>query len=97
MKSLNSLYAFNARQEGIRNFGEGFLVTIAGPGTGKTYGLIMRVERLVDEETDEKNIVYLTFIHEIVDKFSQDLESYFNKKSKGIPNIGINTLHSIRV
>jgi superfamily I DNA/RNA helicase len=52
MKSLNSLYAFNARQEGIRNFGEGFLVTIAGPGTGKTYGLIMRVERLVDEEKD---------------------------------------------
>lgn len=95
MKSLNSAYAFNARQEGIRNFGEGFLVTIAGPGTGKTYGLIMRVERLLDEETDEKNIVYLTFIREIVDKFSQDLESYFNKKSKGIPNIGINTLHSI--
>ena len=58
MNSLNNLYAINIRQEGIRNFGKGFLVAITGLGTGKAYGLIIRVERLLDKEVSERNVYF---------------------------------------
>jgi len=71
------------------------LVALAGPGTGKTYSFLLRIEQLTEKRNiDSETICYLTFNREIARAFKDDL---LLKYPGAVPpqSIWASTLHSL--
>ncbi len=65
---------------------------LAGPGTGKTtYGLLRRIQRLLEEKIDPKTILFLTFSRTAASDFVSKLEG-MGVEGSGL--IQARTLHS---
>jgi len=65
---------------------------LAGPGTGKTYSLMKRVQRLIeDEDIDPRRILVVTLTRTAADDLRQKLE---NLQVPGANRVYTSTLHS---
>lgn len=97
--SLNDKYDPTKRYKAVIDHSGGLLVVIAGPGTGKTFSLLRKIECLLEEKVDPNSIYYLTFVNSIVDAFKDDVRK--PKEDGGLgadpESLGINisTLHSL--
>jgi len=97
--SLNNKYASKERYRAVIEHGNGMLVVSAGPGTGKTYSLLRKIENLLNKDIDSSQIYYLTFANSIVEAFKSDVAKPKKEgglgKSTGDLGIPILTLHSL--
>jgi len=97
--SLNDKYEPINRFKAIVEHGHGLLVVSAGPGTGKTYSLLRKIEKLIELGIDPKQIYYLTFVNSIVDAFKSDICKPKEEGGLGVDadelGIHISTLHSL--
>ena len=95
MANLDGLYTENQRQQAFVDHQNGTLAALAGPGTGKTYSFLLRIEELTEKRhIDSTTICYLTFIREIARAFKDDL---LLKYPGAVPpqHITASTLHSL--
>ncbi len=96
MANLDHLYEVDERFRAFESHDEGSLVSLAGPGTGKTYSILRRVDTLLNERRiDAGSICYVTFIKEISKAFQSDFEDEFNTNGVIIGMPRISTLHSL--
>ena len=71
----------------------------AGPGTGKTFSLLRKIESLLEMGIEPQQIYYLTFVNSVVDAFKADVRK--SKQEGGLDaepdglGINISTLHSL--
>jgi len=97
--SLNENYTSKERHCAVVEHSNGTFVVSAGPGTGKTFSLIRKIERLIDLGVDPSKIYYLTFVNSIVDAFKKDICKPKAEGGLGIDadglGINISTLHSL--
>lgn len=97
--SLNNNYKPKERYQAVVNHGNGILVVSAGPGTGKTFSLLRKIEKLINNDIDPSQIYYLTFVNNIVDAFKADIRKPKEQGGLGIDveylGIYISTLHSL--
>jgi len=95
MANLDHLYPEDQRQQAFVDHQSGTLVALAGPGTGKTCSLLLRIEELTENRhIDSATICYLTFNREIAHVFKDELR--LNYLGKVMPqNITASTLHSL--
>jgi len=96
MASLDDLYDVDDRYRAFEDHAHGILVSLAGPGTGKTFSILRRVAALVNGRgIDAESICYVTFIREIANAFQSDFEQEFGDPDL-LPSIPrISTLHSL--
>lgn len=64
---------------------------VAGPGTGKTFALMRRATRLLEEEADPRRILVCTFTRTAADDISREILSL---GARGATNIVAGTLHA---
>ena len=75
---------------------ESFIIN-AGPGTGKTYTLIRKIENLVSKQgVDAKEIVVLSFTNAVVKEVKERLISFANygDGDRSLRNVDVKTFHS---
>ena len=77
-------------QESIVRFGEGALMVVAGPGSGKTRVLTERIRRLLNESEGHFRILALTFTNKAANEMKERLEEFPNIEERAF----IGTLHS---
>lgn len=95
MANLNELYDIDNRHIAFENHRSGLLVSIAGPGTGKTFSFLRRIDDLVNcQNINPNSICYLTFIKEIANAFISDYEDEFGIDVDELSLPRISTLHS---
>jgi len=94
MANLDLTYSPNDRTKVFENHETGYLISIAGPGTGKTFSFLKRLEALTARGVLQDTICYLTFIKEISSAFIQDYIEKFTKESYEANKPRISTLHS---
>jgi len=80
MANLDLTYGPNDRTKAFEDHETGYLISLAGPGTGKSLSLLKRIEALTAKGVLQDTICYLTFIKEISNAFIQD---YIEKFTKG--------------
>ncbi len=97
--SLNHKYAPADRYKAVVEHRDGLLVVSAGPGTGKTYSLLRKIESLIEHGVDPSRIYYLTFVNSIVNAFKVDIGKPRDEGGLGVEagelGIHISTLHSL--
>ena len=97
--SLNDKYDSVERHWAVVEHGQGLLVVVAGPGTGKTYSLLRKIESLIEFGVDPTEIYYITFVNSIVDAFKDDIRKPKDEGGLGVDpeelGIHISTLHSL--
>lgn len=96
MVNLDDHYDVDERYRAFEDHSEGILVSLAGPGTGKTFSILRRIAYLMNTQgIDAKTICYVTFIKEIARVFHSDYvdELGNNDEVVGVPRIS--TLHSL--
>ena len=96
MANLDSLYDVDERFRAFENHNEGILVSLAGPGTGKTFSILRRLAALLDaDDIGADTICYVTFIREITRAFRSDFDNDLGNDDEinGVPRIS--TLHSL--
>ena len=96
MANLDPLYDVDERFRAFEDHNEGILVSLAGPGTGKTFSILRRLTALSNtDQIGVDTICYVTFIKEITRAFRSDYDDDFgnNDNVEGIPRIS--TLHSL--
>lgn len=96
---LNDKYKPEDRYHAIVDHGNGLLVVCAGPGTGKTFSLLRKIESLLSLGIEPAQIYYLTFVNSIIDAFKLDItkppeEGGLGKSANEI-GIKISTLHGM--
>lgn len=94
MANLDEIYDVDDRVAAFENHKAGVLVSLAGPGTGKTYSLLKRIEALTKRGSKEDSICYLTFIREITNAFISDYVDHFGLESYQARKPRVSTLHS---
>jgi DNA helicase-2/ATP-dependent DNA helicase PcrA len=94
MANLDDIYGPEDRTRAFENHDNGYLVSLAGPGTGKTRSLLNRTEALTARGVVQNSICYLTFIKEISNAFVQDYIDKFGEVSYKANRPRISTLHS---
>lgn len=95
MANLDAIYDIDNRIRAFENHNEGLLVSIAGPGTGKSYSFLKQIKSLTDDQQATLDqICYLTFIKEITKAFITDYEEEFGAASHDTQKPRISTLHS---
>ena len=77
-------------QQKIVQHGNGALLVIAGPGTGKTRVLTERVRRLLTEDQGHFRILALTFTNKAANEMKERLREFPNINQRAF----IGTLHS---
>ena len=96
---LNDKYKPEERFRAVVGHGNGLLVVCAGPGTGKTFSLLRKIQSLLALSVDPKQIYYLTFVNSIVDAFRSDAAKSVDEGGLGVDpdglGIHISTLHSM--
>lgn len=97
--NLNNNYEPEDRWQAVVDHGEGWLVVNAGPGTGKTFSLLRKLDALLKSGTAPSRIYYLTFANSIVDAFCADVEAPEEEGGLGLDprdtGINVSTLHSL--
>jgi len=68
------------------------LRVMAGPGTGKSFAMMRRIARLLQEGADSKSILVVTFTRTAANGLIKDLS---NLNVDGCENINAGTLHSL--
>lgn len=69
---------------------------VAGPGTGKSYGLKRRVQRLLEEGCDPKTILAVTFTNVAANALKTDLQAELSEEGiESAKEIKACTLHSL--
>ena len=71
------------QQKGIHRT-EGPVMLLAGPGTGKTYTLIRRVEKILEKGVDPSNILCLTFSDAATSEMKTRLTNKLGIKGAGV-------------
>ena len=67
----------------IINHKDGHLLVLAGPGSGKTFTLVERVQKLASyDDIDESEILCITFTDKSTEVMSNRLEELGNTKTK---------------
>ena len=95
MANLDHLYSEAQRQQAFVHHQSGMLVSLAGPGTGKTYSFLLRIEELTENRhIDGATICYLTFNREIAHAFKNDLKLKYPRPVMP-QNVTASTLHSL--
>lgn|GEM_PF-928884 len=95
MPSLDSQYSKDRRQQAVVDHQSGTLVALAGPGTGKTHSLVLRIRELTENRgIDSSHICYLTFIRDIARVFKDDLLREYPGKTMP-QHVTACTLHSL--
>jgi len=95
MSNLDEMYDIDHRVDAIANYQDGILVCLAGPGTGKTYSFLRRIEKLTNERhVNVDKICYFTFIREIIKAFAADYREDQESEADETPSPRISTLHS---
>jgi DNA helicase-2/ATP-dependent DNA helicase PcrA len=95
MANLDKVYDIDNRYTAFENHENGILVSIAGPGTGKTFSFLRRINTLINNrKVDPKSICYLTFIKEIANAFISDYQEEFGINNNLLRHPRISTLHS---
>lgn len=94
MANLDLTYGPNDRTQAFENHTVGHLISLAGPGTGKTYSFLNRIQALTARTVPQDAICYLTFIKEISNAFTHDYIERFTKESYEANKPRISTLHS---
>ncbi len=98
-RNVNDAYKSQNRWRAVLDHTEGTLVVNAGPGTGKTFSLLRKIEQLLNDGTDPDKIYYLTFVNSIVDAFKADVAKAEANGGLGRDadelGIRISTLHSL--
>lgn len=89
-KLVEQEYVINAERD--RSF-----IINAGPGTGKTYTLIERINTLVKYGVDPNQIIVLSFTNAVVDEVKKRLQNCANQEDgvRGVRNIEVRTYHSL--
>lgn len=96
MANLDDLYGVDGRVAAFENHSCGLLVSLAGPGTGKTFALLRRINHLIStQQVAPQEICYLTFIKEISRAFLSDYQQEFGAPGKDSLTPKICTLHSL--
>ncbi|MCH8877103.1 MAG: ATP-dependent helicase [Chloroflexi bacterium] len=96
MPSLDDRYKVDERYRAFEDHEAGILVSLAGPGTGKTYSFLRRIRALIDQKAVESSsIAYLTFVREISKAFVMDYEEEFGAEIDRHSRPRISTLHSL--
>lgn len=94
MANLDSKYSPDDRINAFKDLETGCLISLAGPGTGKTSSLLGRIEALLSRGVSHPEICYLTFIKEISNAFTKDYIEKFGEESYLKNRPRISTLHS---
>lgn len=94
MANLDLRYSADDRTQAFENHATGYLISLAGPGTGKTDSLLKRTQALIARGVSQESICYLTFIKDISDAFVQDYVEKFGQASYQANKPRISTLHS---
>ena len=95
MASVDNQYIAEERSQAFVDHRTGTLVALAGPGTGKTYSLILRIRELVQHQhVPAEDICYLTFIRGIAIAFRSDLQIKYPAPAE-VEHLRINTIHSL--
>jgi DNA helicase-2/ATP-dependent DNA helicase PcrA len=94
MPNLDHLYTADSRTKAFERHEHGLLVSLAGPGTGKTYSLLKRIAALTSADFPFESICYLTFIKEITNSFIEDYVDEFGVEQYTAAKPRISTLHS---
>jgi DNA helicase II / ATP-dependent DNA helicase PcrA len=94
MANLDLKFSPDDRSQAFRNHVAGYLISLAGPGTGKTTSLLERIKALREQKVPQSNICYLTFIGGITNAFIDDYIEEFGKESFEANKPRISTLHS---
>jgi DNA helicase-2/ATP-dependent DNA helicase PcrA len=88
--------AWNDKLEGktleIASSNQSPLRVVAGPGTGKTFALMRRIARLLEEGADPKRILLVTFTRVAANDLEKELDRL---KVQNAPVIRKGTLHSV--
>lgn len=96
MTRLDDRYGIDERFKAFEDHKTGILVSLAGPGTGKTYSFLRRIQALVDRrEVGTESIAYITFVGAISKAFTQDFEDEFGAGDDTLAQPRISTLHSL--
>jgi len=94
MANLDLIYSPDDRMYAFENHTDGFLISLAGPGTGKTHSFLKRTKALITCGVPQDSICYLTFIKEISNAFIEDYIEEFGRDSYETNKPRISTLHS---
>jgi len=95
MIDFDEIFSVDERYKAFQDHEIGLLVSVAGPGTGKTFSLLRRIESLVsDRFVIPSSIAYITFIREISKTFIDDYEEEFHCSIDDPDQPRISTLHS---
>ena len=78
----------NKEQKDVIDHKDGPILVLAGPGTGKTFTIIERVEKLVDGGVDPKKILCITFTEKATGEMKLRLEK------KGNTTTVVSTFHA---
>ncbi|MEP7342625.1 MAG: UvrD-helicase domain-containing protein [Acidobacteriota bacterium] len=85
--------SLNKQQQRAAEYLQGATIVDAGPGTGKTATLVMRVDFLLREEkVDPSHILILTFSNEAADELRERIGKRFDEEIAN--SIEIHTFHS---
>lgn len=94
MANLDQIYDVDSRTAAFENHKSGVLISLAGPGTGKTHSLLKRIAAITKQGGTANSICYLTFIKEIGNAFIVDYIDTFGLESYEAIKPRISTLHS---
>lgn len=95
MVNLDDQYPIDDRVQAFQNHQTGLLISLAGPGTGKTYSFLKRIDALVTRgNIQPEEICYLTFIKEIAKAFKSDYQEEFPSDLDDANRPRVSTLHS---
>lgn len=89
-------FLLTTQEEVIQASPKDVLFVDAGPGTGKTYVLIQRINYLVTyKNVDPENILVLCFTNAAVDEIKNRLISFIKEGGdRGLANVDVRTFHS---
>ncbi len=68
---------------------------IAGPGTGKSYGMTERIKRLLNKQVEPEDILVLTFTSVSAQDLRKDIGGIKNIDKSILKRIEVTTLHSL--
>jgi DNA helicase II / ATP-dependent DNA helicase PcrA len=85
----NNVMNFNKEQLDVINHKDGTCIVIAGAGSGKSTVSVHRVEKLIENGVEEKDILVSSFSN----KSATDLKGKL--KQLGIKNVKVGTFHSV--
>jgi len=93
MANLDRHYEVDQRFRAFEVHREGTLVSLAGPGTGKTFSILRRNAALLNiQRICADSICYVTFIKEIAKAFQSDFDDEFQADEELLRT---STLHSL--